>query len=167
MSRQCANSSSPPTHSCAKDRNGRKQGQYKTLDEHGYWPGALAPGQDAQSACAGGRLFWPSVRQALRRHFLITLLVWAGDIGTLFMTGGSRHLPGAVWDRCTGAARGAHRPPATCRAVSAPGRPPKAWRRFGQGAMPALAPLLRPPCGTFIVGAVCSEGGSDDSGSRP
>ncbi|MCA3472720.1 MAG: transposase [Rhodobacter sp.] len=44
LSRRCANASSPPTHSCAKDGTGRTQGPYKTLDEHGYWPGALAPG---------------------------------------------------------------------------------------------------------------------------
>jgi len=31
LSRRCANSSSSPTHSCAKDGNGRKQGQHETL----------------------------------------------------------------------------------------------------------------------------------------
>ncbi|MFN7269974.1 MAG: transposase, partial [Cereibacter sp.] len=42
--RRCANASSPPTHFCAKDGTGRTQGQYDTLDAHGYGPGAVAPG---------------------------------------------------------------------------------------------------------------------------
>ncbi|MFN7270077.1 MAG: transposase, partial [Cereibacter sp.] len=42
LSRRCANASSSPTHSCAKDGNGRTHGQYETLDEHGYWPLSLS-----------------------------------------------------------------------------------------------------------------------------
>ncbi|MFN7595181.1 MAG: transposase, partial [Cereibacter sp.] len=41
LSRRCANASSSPTHSCAKDGTGRTQGQYETLDEHGYWPAGV------------------------------------------------------------------------------------------------------------------------------
>jgi len=56
LSRRCANSSSSPTHSCAKDGTGRTQGQYETLDEHGYWPLSLPdlPVYGAPSRAGGG-----------------------------------------------------------------------------------------------------------------
>ncbi|MCA3498665.1 MAG: IS110 family transposase, partial [Rhodobacter sp.] len=68
LSRRCANSSSPPTHSCAKDGTGRTQGQYKTLDEHGYWPGALAPGwQGSAWRCGKGDGLCQDAQGARRR----------------------------------------------------------------------------------------------------
>ncbi|MCA3459638.1 MAG: transposase, partial [Rhodobacter sp.] len=65
LSRRCANASSPTTHSCAKDGTGKTQGQYETLDEHGYWTGALTPGGTRISvALWQGR--WPLPGRARR-----------------------------------------------------------------------------------------------------